>query len=133
MTEKLTYAKALELAEQVVTERGADFVYCRNGIGNCAYVPTTDPRYPRPTSAAAEGAGITGCAVGEVLKRADLLTDEVAMSFNGIAVLVANGFVPATSKAAVFLRQLQNRQDGGNTWGKALEAGKADASFYKED
>lgn len=128
----LTYEKALELAEQVVAERGADFVYS-DGDTHCAYVPTTDPRYPRKADVAAQGASVTGCAVGEVLKRADLLTDEVAVSLNGIGDLIRGGFVPATGKAAAFLRHLQGKQDDGYPWGGALEEAKVSASLYNED
>lgn len=129
MTEKLTYEKALELAEQVIAERGADFTYS-DGNSICAYVPTTDPRYPSRADEAARGAGVTGCIVGEVLKRADLLTDIVAGSLDGIGQLIRVGQVPATEKARVFLNQLQIGQDGGHMWGGALEDAKVSASLY---
>lgn len=131
MTETLVYAKALELAEAVVAERGADFRYCQYGSETaCAYVPLADPRFPWKVTDAAVGARVTGCMVGEILKRADLLTDEVASSVSGISGLVVIDAVPATAKATAFLTAVQRAQDYGKEWGEAVAAGKIDVQGW---
>lgn len=131
MTETLVYAKALELAEAVVAERGADFRYCQSGSETaCAYVPLADPRFPWKVTEAAIGAKVTGCMVGEILKRADLLTDEVASSVSGIAGLVAGGAVPATAQATRFLNAVQRAQDYGREWGEAVAEGKSEVQGW---
>src|SRR5882757_1002898 len=130
MTEQLTYEKAVEYAEAVVAERGAGFAYSDGGSDYCFYISTTDPRFEliefdgEEDEIPAEGAAVTGCLVGEILKRADLLTDSVTTARKSINQLCVNGEVPADPEARYFLAYLQSEQDFGASWSQALASAK---------
>lgn len=126
----MNYEEALAHAEAVVVERGADFVYNPDGAGTCSYVPQSHPLFPS-VDGVAEGAEVTGCLVGEILKRADLLDDYVAGATDSITTLVTRNKVNveggAHGKTRLFLSSLQTRQDAGQSWGDALKAAKSTA------
>jgi len=123
----MNYEELVALAEAVVAERGADFVYNTDGKALCAYVPSTDPRFPfLPGNTPASGGAVTGCIVGAMIERAGKMTDALA-SFRGTAqaplIREALGIGPY-SKEVTFLSNLQADQDGGVSWGEALENAK---------
>jgi hypothetical protein len=127
--ESLTYERALALAEEIVAERGPDFVYNSDGKEDCFYVPTTDPRLgdKRMTKAPA-GGGVTGCLVGEIISRAGLMTDAIAESFMSVSELIEREYLSVDGeRVEAFLRTLQVRQDSGTSWGEALADAKSKA------
>lgn len=109
MTIHIDADKALELLEDVVTEKGADFVYEAPG-GGCLYVNGNQP----------------SCLVGHALVRAGV-SIEVLSKLDG-----TRGSVPISSadlsdaatlsEAASYIFSVaQDLQDGDNTWGYALD------------
>lgn len=115
-------------ARKIVDRQGADFAYAPEnatvvGSARCAYVRSSDPRFPYPGETAASGARITGCLVGEILTDLGLMTDRIARSSTGIEGLVLAG--QFESVAVVYLSVLQGRQDRGRTWGEALAEAEA--------
>jgi len=123
----LTLDRCIELAEEVVAERGENFRYCDPREGEpCRYIGPDDPRWdsnwiaPNPTC---------GCIVGEILKKADLLTNEIATCGVPVGVLIENAYIPVASSersdVRQFLTSLQVAQDHGARWIVCLETAKA--------
>jgi hypothetical protein len=143
MSITLSYTQAVELAELAVENVGADHVYRRalflttdvpqlGGNKFCAYfTPLGEP----------------SCIVGHILHHLGVVMDSRSMeNFTGIMVLIEQGFVVADHQTKLFLTELQNLQDVGTPWGKALERAKAhtealtpelpqvpDAKFYASE
>lgn len=114
MPEYLTYSRTRELAEQVVDEFGADHVYQDREDGGCFYVRDGGP----------------DCLVAHVLTRAGVPLAELAALDNldghgeGGAGVRANRAVFerwAEPAAVDLLADAQDQQDGGATWGHALD------------
>lgn len=123
----LELEQAIEHAEAIVAERGADFVYNPGGNGICTYVPRSDPRCPVSKiigdRKVAKGADICGCLVGEIITRAGLMTDVIASYRGGVRSLVSEeGLLDVSDTAETFLYDLQRTQDRGANWGDALES-----------
>lgn len=131
MDNVLTLEQVRNSARKIVAVRGRDFRYMTRAeydSGNlpvCAYVPSTDERFPYRKDLATGASRETGCLVGEILKELGALTDTVAQSTDPIDSLVRQGDVPATSEARTFLRELQSAQDRASTWGDALDTAEA--------
>lgn len=128
----LTLEMIREAAKAAVEEMGPDFRYA-NGAQTCSYVPETDPRFPLDASdLVADGAAVTGCLVGEVLRRTNFLTDEIAESTDSIFGLVENGFIPGVrvdnDVKHLYLSILQHNQDHGTTWREAYNRAEAGVS-----
>ncbi len=122
-----TYDDAVRYAKEVIAERGEDFVYNPFGQNSCAYVPRSDERFPAERSKhVAEGSAVTGCLVGEIFKRAGLLTDEIAKAAMSVRSLVGSGYLPdhlvdnSEDRLIEFLSILQGSQDDGEPWGNAF-------------
>lgn len=115
--EKIDVPRALELLEECVAERGADYVYGYPPEGglDCLYVF-------RDVNGEPEG---PGCIAGMVLNKLsiDVPREWEGTTFNGLPA--SEVFTPA---AAGVIREAQARQDNGATWGEALEAAKQRAS-----
>lgn len=111
--EELTFERAVELAEEIIREFGADYVYPvehkredpDTGRMTCVYVHEEKP----------------SCFVGQILFRFGVSTDGLARyEFDG-ASLVANRFVSIDYPTSEFLDELQSSQDSGKTWSASLE------------
>ncbi len=109
----INYAKAIELANEVVAKKGEDFIY-RNPTGEtgggCLY---THPDGP-------------GCLWGHVVRK--LVPDWVSTELEGLDIhsVVKDLGWSATNKALNFMREVQSLQDIGTPWGVAvLEAQEA--------
>jgi hypothetical protein len=110
-------------AAEVVAERGAGFRYTDGNGASCMYVKGTDPRAPIGMQDPAIGAAVTGCLVGEILNRLDMLTDRVAGSLTSIVALAQTDALPGwtdQSPEVRYLATLQHEQDWGLSWGDAL-------------
>ena len=116
----LTYEEAKAAAQEVVRTHGDHFRYStEEDRFACFYVPISDPRFPLNLfdgTEIAPGAAITGCFVGEILKRTGYLTDKIAGSQLGIT----SESLDATQEALTFLASLQTQQDDASTWGDSL-------------
>lgn len=127
----LTLEQAQRYAEEVVAERGEDFVYNpKDGTYRmCAYVSQEDERYPQYSNQAI-GSAVTGCLVGEILKRAGLLTDYIAGCSTSIGSLITdtNKVVVENEETRQFLSTLQIEQDLGASWGIALKTAKEEVT-----
>ncbi len=127
MTKVLEIDEVRSLAAEVVADRGATFRYATPAESEkgaaCAYVPTTDPRCPitkRPV--VAQGASVTGCLVGEIFKRAGVLTDDIATRTTAIRGLIHNlHLVKVGTYVERYLSALQRGQDTGSQWGQCLK------------
>lgn len=134
MTAAITLDQVREAAHDVVAEQGPDFRYITGyaggAHGQCAYVPSTDERYPLRPEQRASGAHLTGCLVGRVAERLGLMTDELASSMTGIAAMYEERRwgLGLTEQAAQYLSWLQVVQDTGKTWGEALDEAERDLS-----
>lgn len=114
MPELITKAKALELLEAAVAERGADYVYPRtfDGTGpSCVYVRGGKP----------------ACLVGLAMTKAGVPIEQLAgwdtrFESDAHSVLVDDGL--AAVDVAEMLAAAQSVQDDGGTWGEALDAAK---------
>ncbi|MFY1688156.1 hypothetical protein [Plantactinospora sp. WMMB782] len=111
--------QARELLARAVEVQGKDFVYNPGGAEYCRYRPATqaevfsadDPRLK------------TGCVVGEALA---LGGETRHREYRGSVHGLRDDFPEALSaKAADYLQRAQTTQDGGGTWGEALEAAEA--------
>lgn len=117
MPDLITKAKALELLEAAVAERGADYVYERIGFDSnstgpsCVYVRS----------------GCPSCLVGLAMTKAGTPIEQLAewdtrFECDAQSVLLDDGL--ATAGAAEVLTVAQSVQDDGGTWGEALDAAK---------
>jgi hypothetical protein len=121
-----TDADVLETAEIVVARMPPGFRYSDDNGGACAYVPSTDPRFPlSPLTTVAPGANKTGCLIGEILKELGLLTDDIAR-YGGVFhnVLEDSDDLRAelSPRAQELMTFMQVRQDNGQTWREVLDA-----------
>ena len=118
---KIGKAKALELMAEAVGYMGADYVYPPGVDGaGCRYVHGDEDESGEPTPS---------CIVGHALYLAGLEIPKIAELDQVGTIAAASYLVPALTGPAVrVLRAAQDRQDGGATWGKALEAAKVEAA-----
>lgn len=122
----INYARAMELVDQAIEQRGADYVYTNedgdkavpHGFVNC-YNWHEDE----------DGSVIPGCIVGTVLHMAGVPLDEMGKEDGWEDVennLSHTETLRATRKASKLLEYIQYEQDKGNTWGVS----KANAEEY---
>lgn len=123
----LTLAKAQSMVEQVIAEKGADYVYPNAGH-SCTYV---DVEYTGEFGN--EDVYSKGCIVGHIFINEfnlDLETlanayvnDEGSNSF--LNYLVSREYIETVDlEAGRYLNNLQHSQDAGKTWGEAHEKAK---------
>lgn len=109
MSERLSYDRAVELLHQVIDEFGAGYVYATDDGGHCFYVT----------------AGKPACLVAQVLARGGVplegLADLDAQSCSDVSSQAVRFEAWAEPDAVVLLANAQDQQDGGATWGNALE------------
>lgn len=129
----LTLAKAHELIDAAVAEKGAEYVYPGSAHGACTYV---DVSYPDDYLEDVDSEPLCekGCIVGNAFITAfDLdmeelrhlaVNDEGAHSF--IEWLKGREHISGYDRDALeFLAKVQVNQDKGVTWGEAVEKAKA--------
>lgn len=108
---EITKDEARTLLAEVVAEKGRDYVYPRANSGDgCVYF---------------ESDGSPSCIVGHVLaKKGATLAQLEDLALNGHAVetLFHEGIVLADHATRGALTRAQDIQDGGSTWGTALNA-----------
>lgn len=118
MPVEIDLERARRLTQEVVAARGHDFVYNKDGVGQCSYIPLPDDPDP--------GKRETGCIVGEVLKLAGV--DPRELTLTGTVVHTCQGrqhLVHLTREATTYLQIAQTVQDRGGTWGIARSAAEA--------
>lgn len=112
----IDYAKAKELLEQAVQERGEDYVYEPQTYMVCLYVHTEEDDSLTP-----------GCGVGVALVNAGIPIqvvknmNEVGSAGFAIRRLKEMGYLTFTDKGLELLKEFQYRQDRENPWGSSLE------------
>lgn len=112
---ELTLEKAIELAENAVADRGADYVYT-NPEGNrdtCHYIHSK-PGEPL----------VVGCIVGHMLNQLGIdlhAINNVADILDVKKGLEEREILTMDRWASAFLSRLQRRQDDGANWLSALD------------
>lgn len=111
----LSYDKALTLLQGVVAKAGGDFIYRRRRVEetySCLYVHDGEP----------------DCGVGRALHEAGVpldrlrAADEDSLSaFTLLMQLEDEGVLTCDPLASVLLDHFQSEQDGGMSWGMALQ------------
>lgn len=134
------YETVKSWAEEVIAEKGSDYIYESPGTGStCVYATKDD-----------EGNFSPSCLIGIMLHRQGLLdlakVYDRKYHYNGqrIAALLdeynyTNNTAPTcdprlfTRKAKTFMSWLQSGQDSSKTWGSALLSAVEWCSEYDED
>lgn len=124
MAIELTLAKAQELIQSAIDDRGADYVYPKSSTGACTYV---DIGYQGEDN---ERTFEKGCIVGHAFISAlDLDVEEIADKYvndegaaSFLAWLVEYNYVTKTHIDALdYIERVQRNQDAGRQWGEANE------------
>lgn len=126
-TLELTLEKAKSLVDEVIKEKGSDFVYKRLPGEDCKYVHegfTWDVDVEDYVSD--EGTYEPGCIVGYALHKAGiplvmLEKNEGASASYALDRLEQDGLLTCTPEASRFLEGVQDLQDSGRTWGTARD------------
>jgi len=134
----LTLAKAHELINAAVSEKGADYVYpaaSPAGSGICTYV---DYVYDPETG---QGTPIKGCIIGHAFLGAfpEVNMNELGEAFVNeegvdefVEFLMTNGYIcDYDQDAADYLNRVQVSQDAARPWGEANEAAKQGLGWSK--
>lgn len=124
MPDLITKSKALELLEAAVAERGADYVYERDGTRQsgpgCTYVRGGQP----------------SCLIGLAMAKAGVPIEQLAewdTRDNSAACFVLVDDELATKTAVDVMATAQSLQDIGETWGEALQAAREHAASATDD
>jgi hypothetical protein len=127
---RIDYAKAVELFQIAINERGADYVYQRPHAGGGCYY--SDHVFDNAGDLTEEMVPYLkpGCAWGLALSRTGLVPlRELAVISGFVAdVLMTLGF-EITPKAKAFMSESQAAQDAGSAWGQAFEMGVESAEL----
>lgn len=120
---KLNLQNAVELAEALVAERGADFTYEEHFGPTCRYYNMD---------------GSPSCFIGGILylkgyrmQDMDRLTHHRFDNLGPVCEMVSKGWIVCDSQTEIFLHELQDSQDGGETWGVALETAKRRVNYQE--
>jgi hypothetical protein len=121
---EIDYAKAVELVEAEIAEKGEDYVYERNFCVNVHQDSET-------------GEWCGSCLIGRALIRAGIPPETFSEKFcvgSGIHNVVDTmlPILRVTAKAVSFFDFVQRHQDAGTSWGKALEYGKMHVQAYND-
>lgn len=112
----VTYDKLVATAEDLVEEKGKDFVYLPPNGSDCVYVEKNEE----------DNSAEPSCFVGQIFFRLGMPISELeswdhAITDVGIENLLKDRYNnPLDSKSAKFLTKLQIRQDLNNTWNDSL-------------
>jgi hypothetical protein len=103
---------AMRHMRDIVKEVGRDYVYPRNERGMCFYVYR----------------GLPDCLIGRVLNRMGMLVSELSQfEGTGASTFASGQYHPTLFPFVIYpqtwgvLAAAQKRQDGGLTWGEALD------------
>lgn len=133
------YAETLSIIEKIVAEKGEDYVYTNDPktvttanirgdvdlFGVDADPDVFTPCYYRQYD------GTPGCIVGNYF--AALNPDFSVKEGENVSTALFNLELPVTLKTKEFLSRLQQEQDRGMSWGKALESAKISAEKTGHD
>lgn len=115
MTPPLDLATARRLAAEVVEAQGRDFVYNPDGGQQCLYRPLESDNDGDPRR-------LTGCLVGRILDAWGETRHRDERAPIRELVMEDQALEGAIEPAALdYLDDLQYAQDGGASWGSALE------------
>jgi hypothetical protein len=111
---ELSDEQVLSLVKEIVAEEGEDFVYIRPVGGFCKYVHLNSDGFYEP-----------GCIVGHFFSRAGIPLEYLegweGKSAGDLASrMEREEMLTVSSKAQNFLDGIQERQDAGESWGKAV-------------
>jgi len=115
----LTLTKTMKLLNEVVKEKGRDFVYKSPSNANiCKYAHNNRP----------------GCLVGQVLHRAGVPISalKVMDDWGSIGRCVSEGKIVLDPDVKQVLQDAQTVQDRERTWGEALDAAKHRAAIIRK-
>lgn len=115
---KINYARALELVDQAIEEKGEDYVYT-NDRGQTAHKDTI---IKCSNWHEIDGKMVPGCIVGDALHRGGVKLTQMNKSMAAgdlVEALLSDEIAHVTDKVMMFLAYIQNAQDRGNTWGEA--------------
>lgn len=115
---EINYARALELVDQAIKEKGEDYVYT-NDQGQTASSETLISCFNWHET---DGKMVPGCVVGDALHRAGVRLTEMSKSMAAgdlVEALFMDEVAHITDMAMVFFSRIQNAQDAGSTWGEA--------------
>jgi len=127
MLEYLTLEKVISLAEQAVQEKGSDFIYKQM---ECSVKDEDDLFSVQTTCAYVHEDDVPGCLVGNILVRHGVQPskfEELGINVDtgsdeALRTLISSGVIVGVSESASeFLELVQRHQDGGFTWGYAVE------------
>lgn len=123
----LDVPRALELLEEVVNEKGPDFVYKVDAppgvtVGACTYVHYVGPERSRAP----------GCLVGHVLFKAgvDLYDMEELDRYGAVGACAHRGALQIDAGALTVLAAAQGLQDREQSWGAALDGARRAAEAW---
>lgn len=119
--ETLTYDRALALLEEIVAEKGADYVYTED--------PVTIEKQGGHTACfyAAADSSTPGCIIGHLIHQLNPDTNLNHLDgYGAIGAINSAGYlVELYSKTGRLLVNVQNRQDSGSSWGDSLARAKS--------
>lgn len=120
---QIDYAKAVELLDDAIFERGEDYVY-RNPTADTA-VERNFPQCAYAHKNEATGVVTPGCGVGDIWIRCGVDAAPL-VRLQGTAYSAADSpavasVITHTQKALYFLNIFQSEQDNGATWGSARQ------------
>lgn len=126
--EHVTLDRVKEVAAELITEFGSDFVYATNPGVACLNIPLTDEICEREAlfiPGADDPRRRTGCLVGSIFTRLgapeQVMIKKAGDSAGGVIKALTDQegwtFEPSVHP---WLLAAQRRQDGGATWGEAI-------------
>lgn len=126
----LDFEKAQQLVNEAIAEKGADYVYEKEGSA-CHYVHNVTKAWDsiKEDYVSAFDAATTGCLVGHALKLGGVPLEAMGSGYRNesdadslLSKLEQTDFVTVMPKAKWYLINLQQSQDLGTPWGMAAEA-----------
>lgn len=118
--------RTLELLHAAVDERGQDYVYPRAQRGDRCYYVHDD----KPDCLVAEVLHRAGVTIDQLITFGDHAEQGVASAAQLIDALRAQDILEVGVGTRMVLVDVQNAQDGGDTWGEALTIGESTATLF---
>lgn len=131
----LNFDEAVTLAKRAIAEKGEDYVYSRTSLLFCNNFNEEDGS---PSCIVGHILSYKGMAWGALRNRQDAHNEQAGNGvfqaiYNsaGVSTLVNDEVIALdSSKTEDFLSELQNLQDNGAPWGKALNAALAEVEDW---